>query len=451
MSGSAHAQHRGYNNYLVGDRALGLSGAFVGMADDASAGFHNPAGLAPLPGGSLSTSLWAAALQVDALGHGLQSDLGRKKMDDFNLVGLPFFLAVNAKLGPRDGSGERRHTVAFMLVSPYNTDVIYSAQVEGTAEATGLMGVERSQIGISDSTQWVGLSYAYRVSKKFSLGFTNFVAARFSRLDESHTRVESGPIDMLAPGSTLSVDLRLERDAYHLLWRFGALWDVNRKLRLGLMLQPPGPTVFDLTTYEVLGFVVNPTPAPGTTTYNAVTEGKLDVHQAMPWELRGGGTYYFDDTRHLTFDTSLIGGDQIEEAVAHAVSSALGQPVTSSVTGGYWTWRAAVGGQINLGTLYLLRGGLLSEVSPAPSSGQPAPYTAGGSFSFGIKPEGFEIALGATITHDRSNLALAQLDPSSGETSLDRTSVRRTTMYFFLSGGSRAAQDLAARFGAEPD
>jgi long-subunit fatty acid transport protein len=442
----ALAQHRGYNNFLVGDRALGLSGAFVGMADDASAGFHNPAGLGLLPGGSLSTSLWAAAVQLDSLSEGLESDLGRKDLDDINLVGLPFFLAVNAKLGPRGADGERRHTIAFMLVSPYNTDVTYSAQVEGTAEATGLPGVERTQIDIEDSTQWVGLSYAYRFSKKFSLGFTNFVAARFSRLHESHARVERGPVDMQAPGSTLGVNLYVDRDAYHLLWRFGALWDVDKKLRLGLMLQPPGPTVYDLTQYEVLGFVVDPDTV--STDFNAVTEGEVDVHQSMPWELRGGGTYYFNSSRHLTFDTSFIGGPHIEDSVAQAVADELGQPVSSTYARNPWTWRGAVGGELNLGTFWLLRGGLLGEVSPPPANAH-APYTVGGSFCVGIKPEGFEVALGATITHDRFGLALAQLDSASGATRLDRTDVQRTTMYFFLSGGSRAAREVAEVIGAE--
>lgn len=445
LSAPAAAQHRGYNNFLVGDRALGLSGAFVGLADDASAGFHNPAGLAPLPGGSLSTSLWAAAVQIDALERDLESDLGRKELDDLNLVGLPFFLAATAKLGPRDARGERRHTVAFMLVSPYNTDVSYGAQLEGTAQATGLLGVERSQIDLTDTTQWVGLSYAYRFSPRFSLGLTNFVVARFSRLRESHLRVEEGPIAMQQPGSTRGTELHVDRDSFHLLWRLGALWDVSNKLRLGLMLQPPGPSVLDLTEYELVGFSVE--PASASTRFEAVTEGKLNVDEAMPWELRLGGTHYFDDDRLLTFDTSLLAGAHVEQRVADSVANALGQPVSSSLTGDAWTWRGAVGGELNLGPLWLIRGGLLGEASPAPNADAPVPYTAGGSFSVGIKPEGFEIALGATITHDRSSVSLAQFDVASGQIALSSTSINRTTMYFFLSGGSRAAQRLARRIG----
>ncbi len=35
-----------YNNFLVGDRAIGLGGAYAGIADDASGVYYNPAGLA---------------------------------------------------------------------------------------------------------------------------------------------------------------------------------------------------------------------------------------------------------------------------------------------------------------------------------------------------------------------------------------------------------------------
>lgn len=49
LSAPVAAQDIPYANYLVGDRALGLGGAFVGLAEDGSATFHNPAGLSLVP------------------------------------------------------------------------------------------------------------------------------------------------------------------------------------------------------------------------------------------------------------------------------------------------------------------------------------------------------------------------------------------------------------------
>ena len=46
FSGSAHADIFHYNNVLVGERAVGLGGAFTALADDASGLYYNPAGIA---------------------------------------------------------------------------------------------------------------------------------------------------------------------------------------------------------------------------------------------------------------------------------------------------------------------------------------------------------------------------------------------------------------------
>lgn len=46
FSGSAHADIFHYNNVLVGERAVGLGGAFTALADDASGIYYNPAGIA---------------------------------------------------------------------------------------------------------------------------------------------------------------------------------------------------------------------------------------------------------------------------------------------------------------------------------------------------------------------------------------------------------------------
>lgn len=46
FSSSAHADIFHYNNVLVGERAVGLGGAFTALADDASGLYYNPAGIA---------------------------------------------------------------------------------------------------------------------------------------------------------------------------------------------------------------------------------------------------------------------------------------------------------------------------------------------------------------------------------------------------------------------
>ncbi len=46
MAGAAYADQFHYHNFLIGDRAIGIGGAYTAISDDASGVFYNPAGLA---------------------------------------------------------------------------------------------------------------------------------------------------------------------------------------------------------------------------------------------------------------------------------------------------------------------------------------------------------------------------------------------------------------------
>lgn len=62
-----------YNNIIIGDRALGLGGAYTAMADDSSGVFYNPAGLAFALSNDISGSAnafyWRKAVYKKALGN----------------------------------------------------------------------------------------------------------------------------------------------------------------------------------------------------------------------------------------------------------------------------------------------------------------------------------------------------------------------------------------------
>src|SRR5690349_8952059 len=45
LAGAAQADQFHYNNVIMGDRAMGMGGAYGAVADDASGVYYNPAGL----------------------------------------------------------------------------------------------------------------------------------------------------------------------------------------------------------------------------------------------------------------------------------------------------------------------------------------------------------------------------------------------------------------------
>jgi long-chain fatty acid transport protein len=64
LASSARADFFNGRNVLIGERAALLAGAFTALADDASAGYHNPAGLVQAPGFTVSASADVYAFYV---------------------------------------------------------------------------------------------------------------------------------------------------------------------------------------------------------------------------------------------------------------------------------------------------------------------------------------------------------------------------------------------------
>lgn len=443
----ARAQGIGYNNFQVGDRALGLAGAYVGLADDASAVFHNPGGLALLPKGTLSTNLWAQALQVTRVQGGFRTDLGSKSLSEMRFLGLPFFVAATAPVGPADASGRRRHALGAMIASPYSRDVQFNAQIEGQGAQTGLDAVDRFASRVEDSSTWVGIAYGYRPLSNLSLGLTTFVANRSYAVQQSRLRVERGTIAELSESSAQDTQFRVTGNQYNLLWRLGAVWDPSSTFRTGLMVQPPGPAISKSLSLEGVTWSVH--PETNGVDFVALSGARPGFDATMPWEVRVGGTYFAPSNDRATLDLSVIGARKEGGSLRRAIEDATGTVVPLTVAGEHATLRSAFGYETAPQKFVPVRGGVLYEMEPAPNlragGGKPR-QVFGGSFSASLSFGRYQIGLGATVTHARRTIRFLEVAPD-GAASVHNARVGQTTVYAFLSGGSRAAARLVDDLG----
>ena len=121
-----------YHDYPVGDRALGLGGAFTALADDASAAYHNPAGLAEVPSSSFSLSgaLYGRSKEtleadfpvfVEGGDGGFREERVRGTSRDSGFVTAPTMAAwmLRVREGAPDGTG--RVQLAVSAVTPDKT------------------------------------------------------------------------------------------------------------------------------------------------------------------------------------------------------------------------------------------------------------------------------------------------------------------------------------------
>lgn len=231
----AFADESHYQNYIVGERALGLGGAFTAIADDASGSYYNPAGLAQLSQSSISL---AAALYGRSR-FGLSLNTGAPiNTADQQFIAYPATAAWVQNIRDGDRVGVGRVQMALSLLTP-QSDVnhrrlAYSRTVldaQGNAYPSQEIGVEVSE----DTALWIGLSVGWKLHPRLCLGASIYAIRRsgsYQAYEVSLTQVGGDFFGYLEQGG-------LTFEHWGLNAQLGLLFQVNAEIRLGLRLRSP--------------------------------------------------------------------------------------------------------------------------------------------------------------------------------------------------------------------
>lgn len=427
-------QQAPYANYLVGERALGLSGAFVAVADDPSAIFHNPAGLASLSTAAISGSLWAVAFRDREVTGGLVTPGGSDSLSFGSTSSLPLFLGAVVKFGAEDERGYRKHALGFSILRPYSDEYRYRGRVQGEAGTS----VHELNVIHDDSSLWFGLGYAYQLAPRLSLGGSLFVARR--SIDH-----EEAELSVLEAGAPLLGRLAsAEASHMHAIIRLGALYTPNSQWSLGAMLQAPGIGLWHSATVDS----TRPEDASGGMSSGFVREsGAVDAHAVVPWEARVGASYRPGASTLVTLDLSLLGGAG-DSGRAQLASSELVYSPSSTKTD--LALRLAAGFEWVVSGVVPLRGGLLWEGAKRPELPAVSDRylgrrmsTVGGSLSVGFRAEGFNFALGTTLLFGAGEAMAVSRSDALRDLSYARASASDRTIIVYLSGASSVAKVVA--------
>jgi len=252
-----------------GARSMGFGGAFVALADDATAAFANPAGLAQIlkPEVSIEGRHWSYSTpfteggRAEGLpsGFGIDSTIGlRTATSDVDITGLSFLSLVIPK---------GRWSLAF-----YRHDL---ANFEFSSETQGLFGGGTDCCQIRDFDMRAandmdivsyGLSAAYRVNDRFDLGLglvyydASFVSnATLFRSDDDSAASIIGPNSYLPERSVLNERIFFDDSdtalAAGFLWRLSDKWSIG-----GVYRQAPE---LNLGVELTAGEAFDPGVAPG--------------------------------------------------------------------------------------------------------------------------------------------------------------------------------------------
>jgi hypothetical protein len=440
----------------LGQRALGFGGAFTSLADDPSAAYYNPAGLVWSGDRALSASLTLNAFDRQTIIDGYRTAVGSATLKHESGPSLPSSIGFLKRLGRRGPGGERAHALGVSTFSVEQRTLGFDVEIQKQPGGD----IDTLSVDRSDRTAWQGISYAYRVSDSFSFGLSGFLSLTRNQYREEIVSAKLGA-PLPEPGSFEAEQAaweshRVDTNVKNLVTRFGVLYQVNEKWRVGAMFQPPCLHVRGRASVRERR--LDSDAAGGTGSFFNATQDGLAAHYPMPWEIRLGASFKPLSWVTLSLDTSLYGPTGSKQKPVVAVGDRKPDPDTGAIAGvGHFEldrWyrmtsgNVAIGSELRLFERVAVRAGLFTSLSAAPpvprqSTQYYAPdiHRFGGALSLGVTTSGYDLSLGAAGLYGRGD-AMA-LDTTNAADPYQRTSVRDATLFVFLTGARNAITRLA--------
>lgn len=237
----------GWNNTLMGIRALGIGAAFVGIADDPSGIYYNPAGLI-LQNQRLNFSISGVYI-MPTHRYMIENGVSAKSK---NNTGIPqFFITYKAS---------ERTTLGFGIFIPYA-----GGGVNWSADDLGFP--LSSHLGVVSYTP----SLSYRISDKFSLGI--------------NINLYRGIFELNTDTGILAA-LKTEESGSSLSASLGLLFYPNDKWRIGLSIRGPAKMTLSGKTFYTISV-----PGVGNVRYESDSETQFN----LPWDIELGFMHKFSD------------------------------------------------------------------------------------------------------------------------------------------------------------
>jgi len=448
----AEAQALYYRSIPLGERAMGLGGAYTGIANDPSATYYNPAGIVTGGRFQLMGSLASLVFTRRTIDNAFDSE----NLDtDFTSTGtttIPSFIGTVVKLG-RKRFGDHQFAVAYSTFEVARENFgVGSTQIEDPASLD-------LRLSSSYKARWYGISFAAQAAEKVAVGLSGFLADQNGNYNEDIGLAYGGTFNESGQrigGDSVTSSTGIGVSAYHIVFRVGVLHRINPRWQMGYMVQPPGiplsqkGSVFRRTT----------TAVSGSDSYFLFDQGDLSTNVPIPFELRTGFEFKANATTVLSVDASVTGPVRKQTLFDHPEQIA-GVPGNLSAyfansTERRWTPNAAVGAEHMFGKV-VVAGGLFTNISSAPDvPATSTEYTPdqtnmlGASFSIGVDTKGYRLTLGTTGYFGRGDALSFELDRDAQVSGYERTKSTISALVLYIAGAvsvaSKGAKDVQHKY-----
>jgi hypothetical protein len=446
----ASADDTNYRFIPIGAHAIGLGGAFAGVADDSSAAYFNPGGLVLGRtlgfAGGLSINAWDR-LEVDRVWEAPDGTVGTT---DTQTRTVPIFIGADLRFGPRDVLGEKRFAIALSVVDP----IFSRTSVDITLRADPSALSDTYSVDANDRATWYGVSFASRLNLKHSIGGSLYLSVR--RLNHQEVGLVLGggmPVpgqtDVFVGTTTAASKDELGFKTFHLLMRFGWLYRIKPQLQLGVMVQPPGIPIkqtVDVLSQRFINDATDPA-APVTSAYFFDDDGNAKL--PLPSEIEAGLEYWPAEKVMLALDASFHAPVRSGERVTISEDAPIGGLFFDNDTKRLATGNAAIGGDFFINEKVRIEAGFFTDLSAAVRiPADPDHYynarinRFGGTLSLGLNVAGIALAVGSTVLYGKGDATGVIVDGSDLVVDYTRTQASSRTIYLHVTGATRAATEL---------
>jgi long-chain fatty acid transport protein len=327
VQGAAVADEFHYNNFLIGDRAAGMGGAYTAISDDPSGLYYNPAGIVYSTGRSLSASLNAYYTMTKKY----DNVIGGNGWERNSTSLLPNFFGIIQPLGD--------FKFGFSYAVPDSAKEDQDQTFTGSFPTTLGSPAETYTVNFNneDNTYLFGPSIAKELANNLSAGITLYLYHRSSQsILNQHIVLEDGRYEW----SNQYIE-QVERGFKPIV---GLMFTPVEKLSLGLSV---GRTF--VYGYSMSSQVIFKDANALTANDFTITDDSDTTKRDHPWEVRVGAAYFPSDSLLLSFDT--------------AYYTKVSDPVKGDRVS---VVNAAVGAEYFWSKSWAVRGGLFTNIANTP-------------------------------------------------------------------------------------
>ena len=450
-----HVQAQGlyYRTIPIGERAIGMGGAYSGIANDPSATYYNPGGL--LEGGRFQIlgSLSSIVLVRQKIENAFDSPVIESDFTSSSTTTLPHFIGTVVKFG-KEKFGDHRYAVAYSSFE-VGRERLNAGFSRLDPEASADVSISQDY-----RMRWWGVSFAARIKRNVGIGITGFLASQNVGYNENMGLAYGGTVDEVTgvrlDGDSATTRTALGVDAWHFVFRLGALYRVNRRWQVGFMFQPPGAPI------KQSGSILRRLSADieGNSAYFLFDQGDFKTKAPIPFEIRTGAEFKINALTILSFDFTLNGPVKDQNVFGRP-------PQLDGVNGGIGAFfansterRTTPNGAIGVEHMFgkaVVAGGLFSNLSSAPNVPETTDtYTPdqvnmfGASLSIGVDTKGYRLTLGATGYFGRGDALAVTVDREALVTSYRRTKSNISAIVLYVAGAvsvaSKGAKEVQEKY-----